>query len=107
MTESKPDKPPPPQMVVNQAGEISAADYAAWRGHPTTRFFLQYLRDRRADVIEAATGDWLAGKLALPDNHDARAWANVLDQIVEHPFDDLAAFYAPINKEDDDEPAGA
>lgn len=94
-------------MTAQQVDGIAEVDYQTWRHHPVTKVFIEYLRDYRQDLIEAATVQWLDGQLQIATADELRGRALAIDDIAELPFAAMIAFYDNINKkrEDQDEDA--
>lgn len=59
---------------------------AAWKAHPGTVAFRQYLKDFRAELAEA----WAAGNPMSPQQ---QAQADLMGQMVELDSDAIANFY--------------
>lgn len=77
---------------------ISLRDFQAWRHNAVTKVFLQYLTDYRADLVAAASDDWLSGKIELSTEHEMKGRALCLGEVATLPFDAIAAFYQAIDQ---------
>lgn len=88
---------------------MTLRDFQAWRHNPVSKWFLQYLTDYRADLVTAASENWLAGQLELSTEHEMKGRVLALGEIATLPFDAIAAFYTALdnvqtdnaNEEDD------
>lgn len=68
--------------------------YNEWRNHPATLFFRQFLKDRRAALITAATESWLNGSVAFEkENQFYRGQIDELFAVENVPFEAIEAFY--------------
>lgn len=92
---------------VQQVDGIAEQDYQTWRHHPVTKVFIEYLRDYRQDLIEAATVQWLDGQLQIATADELRGRALAIDDIAELPFAAMIAFYDNINKKREDQEINA
>ena len=73
---------------------IAKEQYAEWRHHPATRFFLQFIRDRREALIGLATEAWLNGNESFKIEGEVdRGRIMELFMIEELQFDVIEEFY--------------
>lgn len=86
-----------------QVDGIAEQDYQTWRHHPVTKVYIEYLRDYRADLIEAAANQWLDGNLQIATADELRGRALAIGDMAELPFAAMIAFYDNINKREDQE----
>ncbi len=75
---------------------LTEADYQRWRHNPATKWFLQYLRDYRADLLQAANDQWLASNLELSTAEEMKGRINCLEELVTLPFSAIAQFYDDV-----------
>lgn len=90
-------------MTDQQVSGIAEQDYQTWRHHPVTKVFIEYLRDYRADLIEAAAAQWLDGNLQIATADELRGRALAIGDIAELPFAAMIAFYQAINQKREDQ----
>ena len=94
-------------MAIKQKGLMEEEDFRGWRGLPTTRKFLQFLKDYRDQLAEG----WLDGqyqrddpvKYAMQDS-DAVARAQCYNDLAEIQYSFMEAFYL---KDEIEEPSDA
>ena len=84
----------PPQ---SQVKGVTQAQFTAWRHHPVTRMFMQYLRDWRDDMKEDAVERWTAGALDSKSDHELRGWFKALTEISDMRLDPIAKFYEDVD----------
>jgi hypothetical protein len=58
-----------------------------------SRWLLTYLRDYRADALEALQERWLSGGLELATEHELKGRMLALGEVAELPFSAVADFY--------------
>lgn len=72
---------------------LGQAEYQAWRNHPATQMFRQYLRDFREALGLAAMQRWEAGSLLLSSEHEIKAKREILAEMADVPFEAIVNFY--------------
>lgn len=82
--------------------QISKADYQAWRHHPVTKEFLQYLRDYRSSLHNELLERWEAGTLVGDSliEQEIRGRSLILKEIGELEFEAMEQFYGSEVTED-------
>ena len=82
---------------------MTKEDYEQWKHHPLTEAFHQFLRDRRASIME----QWAEGRFCLQEpmaaaltNQDASTRCQVLNELVELDSDFISQFYSKGGGED-------
>lgn len=74
--------------------EISKEQFGLWKHEPVTRWFLDYLINKRAFLKSAALENWLAGSKSFGDiNQTVRGQIIELEEICDLPFEAIEAFY--------------
>lgn len=65
-----------------------------------TKVFLQFLSDFRETIITETNTVWLGGKLNPAEAEGNRAQANMLEEMVDLAFIDIADFYENPDQEE-------
>jgi len=79
---------------------ITKEQYGEWRNSPATQFFRQFLRDRRATLIQASTEAWLNSPATFEaDSAQARGRILELFDIEAASFDQIETFYREKDNE--------
>ena len=68
---------------------MDSTEYDAWKNHPQTKQFHQYLIDYRAELMSR----WAQGALVGDDSLMAIARAQMADEIVNLDDDSISEFY--------------
>lgn len=93
-----PDSPQAPTPQPKEVRGVTLRDFQHWRHSPVTAWFLRYLADYRADLVAAASEQWLAGQLTLPTADEMKGRVLALGEVATLPFDAIAAFYQAIDQ---------
>jgi hypothetical protein len=70
--------------------DLSKEAFQAWKRLPETKAVLQYLLDRRSDLMN----DWAEGRIGHTDLDASLAEAMLYKTIAELPYDDIEFFYS-------------
>jgi len=70
--------------------DLSKEAFQAWRRLPETKLFLQYLMDKRSDLMN----DWAEGRIGHTDFDASLAEAMLYKGIAELAFEDIEFFYS-------------
>src|SRR4051812_21053624 len=93
-----PETTPQPKPEPLEVRGVTQRDYQHWLHSPVTEWFLQYLREYRADLLAAAQNEWLAGRLELSTADEMKGRANCLGEVAELPFSAIAEFYQQLDQ---------
>lgn len=79
---------------------LSAQEFSGWKGHPFTKFFLEYLREKQEFYKEAALEEWIAqGNI-----HEAlRGQIIELESMRNITWEEIAMFYEEQTQPEEDE----
>ena len=97
----RPTAPPPPMQdlppealeQIRRVLEIPAQDWQAWRHHPVSKVFLQYLRDKRVADEHEIVGRWLGSTLLLMHEQEAKGRNLAMREIENLRLDEVRTFY--------------
>ena len=84
---------------------VTEADFNAWKHHPVTIAFRQYIIDYRRALIDYHLAKWEANVLDEGDD-EARGRVIGLQEIAELEFSHIALFYKEPNDEMNEENNG-
>lgn len=84
-----------------QAKDIDAAQFSAWRQHPVTKIFREFLRGYARKMTEEAGQRWRAGVQDPNVEQFARGCVNALEEMAEVQWQGIAAFYGIEVKEEE------
>ena len=88
--------------------ELGPGHYVAWRAHPMTVFFRQYLSDYADRLVADAVARWKDGKQDQQVEQFARGVVEALEQIAQCEWAAIQQFYGvepePENEESDGKP---
>lgn len=70
--------------------DLSKEAYQAWRRLPETKTFLQYLMDKRSDLMN----DWAEDRIGHTDIDASVAEAMLYKSIATLDYDDIEYFYS-------------
>ena len=80
---------------------ITQPDYQAWRHHPCSQMFLQYLRDYRHSLLVNLVAKWEADEVSLALDTEVKGRVKTLSELAELPFDAILLFYQPAEETDE------
>lgn len=82
-------KAPPPGLE-----ELTQEQFALWRQHPVSALLLRhFLPDYRKGMIGATVANWVAGRLSLNAEQEARGYILTLDLFETLTVDKIRTFY--------------
>lgn len=81
---------------------ITQADYQAWRHHPCSKMFLQYLRDWRHSVLRSLLAQWEADQVTLALDTEVKGRVKTLGELSVLPFEAIYEFYQEQSEESDE-----
>jgi hypothetical protein len=74
--------------------EISKEQFGLWKHEPVTKWFFDYLINKRAFLRSAALENWVAGSQSFGDmNQTVRGQIIELEEITDLPFEAIEEFY--------------
>jgi hypothetical protein len=82
-------------------GDLTEADFQAWKHHPVSKLVRRFLRDRERQVAEYQIAT-LRGCEASPDPYKLGQFnghINALQELSELEFDHIFKFYPPDDEE--------
>lgn len=62
-----------------------------------TKWFRNHLKARRKDYVEAATEQWLAGKIDFSTETEMKVRAQMCAEMADLKFEDVAKFYEDVD----------